>query len=127
MMAIILMKTLIKKMFKYLDLKALKRLPDTSGVYFVFSGGELLYIGGTRNLRSRMTDHKRFLDFRSYGVDGLCYLEAGDWVTLERQYQVKLTPKLNKELFLGSKRYKSPKIGYFRLINGQPQKIKTEF
>ena len=127
MMAIILMKTLVKKMFKYLELKALKQLPDTSGVYFVFSGCELLYVGGTKNLRNRMRDHKRFPEFRSYGVDGLCYLPSGDWVSLERQYQVKLTPKLNKELFLGSRRYKSPKLGYFRLVNGQPQKIKPEF
>jgi hypothetical protein len=100
-----------------------KQLPTEPGVYFIFAGGNLLYVGGTQNLKERFVDHKRFVDFREHGADGICYLPTRDWKRLERQYQVELTPPLNKELFLGESRFKSPKQGYLKVVGGFVVKV----
>jgi len=104
--------------FRHTRLTNKRQLPTEPGVYFIFAGGNLLYVGGTKNLRERFIDHKRFVDFYQHHADGICYLPTIDWKRLERQYQVELTPPLNKELFLGDSRYKSPKQGHYRVSGG---------
>ena len=39
------------------NFETLKDVPITSGVYFLMNGIELVYIGQTNNLRSRMGQH----------------------------------------------------------------------
>ena len=42
--------------------------PATSGIYCVFSemDGNLIYIGESKNIRKRIHEHERWLDFESY-------------------------------------------------------------
>ena len=43
--------------FKFLDIKNVEKLPQTSGVYCFLSGKKLVYIGKAVNIKSRVKNH----------------------------------------------------------------------
>lgn len=45
---------------KKVTLDRLNQLPQTSGVYFVCNGDQVLYVGQAKNLKSRWKNHHRF-------------------------------------------------------------------
>ena len=105
----------------FIHFKSHLGLPREPGVYLVYSGEVILYVGGTRNLRERWLDHKRRGEFLRAGADkiGFCVLE--DWRRVERELQWKLLPLLNREPFLGINRYLPPKTGYLKWLDGKVQ------
>ena len=45
------------------------QLPNISAVYFIFDGsGRVLYVGASRILRKRFSDHHRKQDLREHGA-----------------------------------------------------------
>lgn len=76
-----------------------KEIPETSGIYFIFDGPSLKYIGKSINLNARLcnTSHHRFQNFMALANPAVSWLEIpidelnGKEVELIRQYD----PPLN--------------------------------
>lgn len=64
-----------------------------SAVYFLMQAGEVVYVGRTRNLASRLAEHYRMKDF-----DDVFYLPTNPKLLnrRERKYIRMLHPKLNR-------------------------------
>lgn len=72
-------------------------LPAAPGVYFVYAGSELLYIGASSNLKQRFSKkHKYQARFMSHGADRIGYLVTDDHKRLESDLIIDLQPKLNR-------------------------------
>ena len=72
-------------------------LPAAPGVYFVYAGSELLYVGGSSNLKQRFSKkHKYQARFIDYGADRIGYVLTDDFKRLESELIIELQPKLNK-------------------------------
>lgn len=65
-----------------------------SGVYFLFKGDDLLYIGQSKNLMRRLGDHASQINFDSYAIFP-CPSEDLDHT--ERSLILKFLPPLNSE------------------------------
>lgn len=68
-------------------------MPKT-GVYFLFKGEELVYIGRTERGLGRIIDHIQMKDFDSYSFKSCTYAES---VKLEKELIGRYKPKLNKQ------------------------------
>lgn len=86
--------------------------PRTAAVYFLISGdGDLLYIGQSGNLRSRLQAHRR--DKKKAGAAVVHYVEVEDKqerLALEAAYIAFLLPKLNAAILLRIARGKLSEI-----------------
>lgn len=72
-------------------------LPAAPGVYFVYAGSELLYIGASSNLKQRFTKrHKYQARFIDHGADRIGYVPTDDYKRLESELIIELQPKLNR-------------------------------
>lgn len=79
------------------DIFALPRLkPDVTGVYFLFKGEECVYVGKSRRVHLRVSEHMRgdfrFKDFDSYTWLACSEAEAA---SLEVHYIMLFKPRLN--------------------------------
>lgn len=80
-------------------LEAVKRaLPTCSGLYVVFRGAEVLYVGQARNLRQRWAGHHRFAQLRDLGADSIAWTprEIEDLNESEAALIADLRPRLNR-------------------------------
>lgn len=70
----------------------------TSGVYFLFKGDELLYVGQTKKVLARVFAHQT-LDY-----DGYAFLEYHDSIldVAEAEYISKLNPRFNRQARAGA-------------------------
>ena len=72
-------------------------LPALPGVYFVYAGSELLYVGASSNLKQRFSKkHKYQARFINQGADRIGYLVISDYKRLEAELIIDLQPKLNR-------------------------------
>ena len=69
-------KTINIPLLPNLTIDKKRELPTISGIYFVFSQSELLYIGRTTNLQSRWLGHHRLSDFKSKKEVRIYWLEV---------------------------------------------------
>lgn len=79
-------------------LKMLKKLPKTSGIYFVYDGPVCLYVGQARNLKERWAGHHRKEQIaQKYPDANITWLNAqeSELDTLEKKYIQELEPRLN--------------------------------
>ena len=51
----------------------LNSIPNISGVYFLFAGDKLIYIGATRWLSQRLNTDRIIRDFLKFGVTSVQY------------------------------------------------------
>jgi excinuclease UvrABC nuclease subunit len=76
----------------------------SSGVYHIFKGGELLYVGCTVNFKSRITSHlvvsTNTKDFINEATHVKCYLIENKYEREIREYNdiLQLKPSKNKKL-----------------------------
>lgn len=72
-------------------------LPAAPGVYLVYAGSELLYVGGSSNLKQRFSKrHKYQARFIDHGADRIGYLVTSEFKRLESELIINHQPKLNK-------------------------------
>lgn len=81
-----------------------RNLPRTKGIYFVFSGDTLIYIGKTKNsFRSRWGGHHRYSEFRKFeAVSIACYAircSDSEMTRLEREAILVHRPPLNERVW----------------------------
>lgn len=73
--------------------KAAECCPISNGVYFLLKDNQIVYVGQSMFVASRIANHKKDKDFDSYRVI-LCYAPLmGKW---ERRLIQKFRPKYNK-------------------------------
>lgn len=72
-------------------------IPPRQGIYFLISDGEIVYIGQTRNLASRLGNHVNSKDFSGYYILPVDDPKSLD--DLERAYITEFKPRLNKIRF----------------------------
>lgn len=78
----------------------LAELPDRPCCYAIYEWGELVYIGKTVNLKSRISMHQRRLrvDWRTPGAVTIKYRlpkKYGEWAMAELRLLARLKPVLN--------------------------------
>lgn len=66
-----------------------------SRIYFLTKGSEVIYVGQTMDIASRIKSHSRYKDF-----DGFCYIKVPVWRVnlIEAFYIVKFNPAINKSI-----------------------------
>lgn len=74
--------------------KSTDELPQCPGVYAVFYKAKLIYIGQSRQLRSRWVGHDLRMILRVIGVR-LKFVPCNNHVSIERQLIEHLRPKMN--------------------------------
>lgn len=76
------------------DLKRYEVLSDDSGVYFLYQGDEIVYVGQANHVYSRVGEHKKAgkILFDSFSFISLNGRDADD---LESKYILKLQPEHN--------------------------------
>ncbi len=82
-------------------------LPMEAGVYSVFAGEKLLYIGESDCLRIRVRFHNRLQEFLVYGADEVRFIKVGQFPmcgAIRRQMEAFLTWKWNPSLSRTPKR-----------------------
>jgi DNA-binding Xre family transcriptional regulator len=74
-----------------------KNLPETSGLYFVISGEEIIYIGVSINLKQRWLTHHKLKTILCFNFLKIAYilLERGDLSISEKEAIDYFRPKLN--------------------------------
>lgn len=89
-----------------LPYKIRSKLPSVPGVYYVYSGEVLLYIGGSRNIKQRFDKRHNYQNlFYLHNVDSIGWMEATNYARLERTEILRLKPLLNKYNSCGFRRY----------------------
>ena len=73
------------------QIAALPRYKKTSGVYFLFLANELIYVGQSKNLHSRVADHNIQFDEFSFVAVPTDKLDAVEAFFIDR-----LRPRLNR-------------------------------
>lgn len=76
----------------------MKMLPDIGCVYFIFSNGELLYVGSTNSLLKRIQSHHRLRQFLLYDAAEIGWIESTSGVERkewEQHFISTLNPPLN--------------------------------
>jgi len=73
--------------------------PEVSGVYFVWAGGDLLYIGSSIKMRERLINHNLLEDFRDAGVSRVTWAEfwSGNMLEIEVWLIGNFRPLLNSK------------------------------
>lgn len=72
-------------------------LPAAPGVYLVYAGSELLYVGASSNLKQRFSKkHKYQARFIDQGADRISYLVTDEYKRLESELIIRNQPKLNR-------------------------------
>ena len=72
-------------------------LPAAPGVYLVYAGSELLYVGASSNLKQRFSKkHKYQARFINHGADRIGYVLTDDFKRLESELIISNQPKLNR-------------------------------
>lgn len=76
-------------------------------VYFLTKGSEIIYVGQTIDIASRMKSHSRYKDF-----DGVSYIKVPKWrvSNVEAFYIVRMQPVLNKNIPKNNMYHSSTKI-----------------
>lgn len=99
------------------------KLPEISGVYIVYVGKRLLYVGQTSNLRNRIRSHHRLPQFVELNAR-MAWFEEGDRdrITLERELIDLLDPELNNSSVL-YKPGSSKRVG-FRIPDGMAERFR---
>lgn len=92
-------------------------VPSCPGVYAIYKGNELVYVGQTSNLRKRLTTHRcsarggntrRLTAIDCLGTTALwfkvrpCDHRFGEWLSLEYRLLRRLRPKLNRTVDVGA-------------------------
>lgn len=86
-------------------------LPPSAGLYYVYAGSELLYIGATSNLQQRFTKKHHHQDlFYECGVTHIGYVLTPDYIALEPMEILRLKPRLNRYLSHWFRRYRPHSI-----------------
>ncbi len=82
---------------KSIPYESAKQLPVASGVYWVLSSEQVLYVGQTINLRARLNNHHHWVDFRDRSADTIRWIStAPDQLqATEAQLIAELKPELN--------------------------------
>ena len=82
----------------FVDLSTRKRLPQKSGIYFLWTGSEVTYVGESKNIRTRISAHAGDVKRGYVRGDYVSYLEfpANDLKEIEAYYIWKCKPKFNQ-------------------------------
>lgn len=95
--------------WSHMDFCLLKDAPKISGIYFLMNGIELVYIGQSKNIRSRLSGHNSNWNCQLYlgneklgedSFDGLYYFECDyklERKTYEEMFIEDYAPKLNSD------------------------------
>lgn len=72
-------------------------IPHAPGVYAIYSGSELVYIGSAESIRARLRDHSilREVDREKCTVKFSVARACGDWMSREYRLIQRLRPPLN--------------------------------
>src|ERR1035441_5611701 len=86
----------------------LKVVPESPGVYAIYSGASVIYIGQSVNMRHRLSDHyremlsesaSRFDNYRLKSVKFRPCKKLEEWLSLELKLIHRLSPALNVRVF----------------------------
>lgn len=96
----LLTKDEIQSHLPYKSVEETKEIPDGVGIYFVFHEDECLYVGKSKNFRSRWTNHHKLQELLAYSPIPLIYFlsfphEPANLSRLETSYINSLNPVLN--------------------------------
>jgi len=90
------------------SLEEIKNFPTYSGLYFVYEGEELVYIGRAKNIRKRWIGHHRkklFSDLKCV----VCFMET-ECLGMEKDFISEFNPKYNFWKDCGDTDYNDPKV-----------------
>lgn len=82
----------------------LSGIPNVPGLYSVWAGSELLYIGVSRDIRARLDNHNRSSEFMEHKADRVLWVACGDASArhgTERYLTYFHKPKLCRFMFCG--------------------------
>jgi excinuclease UvrABC nuclease subunit len=72
-------------------------LPNKPGVYAIYDGTQLVYIGSTSSLRNRFGMHKKLMNGLNFAHIKVSFSSSyGDWTKRELRLIKRLNPELNK-------------------------------
>jgi len=72
-------------------------VPETSGIYRLYHGESIVYVGQTNNLRARLTEHERTQSYwGSYDYKSTRYVTTRDRKRMEERAIVYNRPNRNK-------------------------------
>lgn len=90
------------KNLPYVPFGEYRTLPAIAGIYLVWQGETLLYLGKAGNIRRRWESHHRHSQMRDLQADRIAWMPYADLLTLdemERELIDQLEPVLNRQPF----------------------------
>ena len=91
-----------------MSLDEIKDFPTYSGLYFVYEGEELVYVGRAKNIRKRWMGHHRKKMFSALKCV-VCFMET-ECLEKEKDFIDKFKPKYNFWKDYGTTDYTDPKV-----------------